>query len=77
MAKSKTDNFLTAIKKYSALEREQIQKDIAEIKEEEIKKAQAKGKREAESYISKQYSINKAAVTSRYSVKNLELICLL
>ncbi|MGN0488940.1 MAG: V-type ATP synthase subunit E [Ruminococcus sp.] len=72
MAKSKTDNFLTAIKKYSALEREQIQKDIAEIKEEEIKKAQAKGKREAESYISKQYSINKAAVTSRYSVKNLE-----
>ncbi len=72
MAKSKTNNFLTAIKKYSALEREQIQKDIAEIKEEEIKKAEAKAEKDVESYISKQYSLNKAAVTSQYSVKNLE-----
>ncbi len=72
MAKNKTDNFLKAIKKYSALEREQIEKDIAEIKEEEIKKAEAKGKKDAESYISKQYALNKSAVTRQYSAKNLQ-----
>lgn len=72
MAKSKTDNFLKAIKKYSALEREQIEKDIAEIKEEEIKKAEAKGRKDAESYISKQYALNKSTVTRQYSAKNLQ-----
>jgi vacuolar-type H+-ATPase subunit E/Vma4 len=72
MAKNKTDNFLKAIKKYSDLERKQIESDIAQIKEAEIKKAEAMGKRDAKAYVTKQYSITNANVTRTYSVKHLE-----
>ena len=69
---NKTDNFLKAINKYSKLERQQIQNDIETVREEELKKAEANGKKMAREYITKEYSAVKTAVTGQYAVKNLE-----
>lgn len=70
--KTKTDNFLKAIKKYSELEREQIEKDFATLKEEEVVKAEKKGEKAAKEYVTKQYSVSKSAVTGEYAAKNLD-----
>ena len=69
---NKTDNFLKAINKYSKLERQQIQNDIETVREEELKKAEANGKKMARDFIAKEYSAVKTAVTGQYAVKNLE-----
>ena len=69
---NKTDNFLKAINKYSKLERQQIQNDIETVRDEELKKAEANGKKMAREYITKEYSAVKTAVTGQYAVKNLE-----
>ena len=69
---NKTDNFLKAINKYSKLERQQIQNDIETVREEELKKAEANGKKMAKDFITKEYSAVKTAVTGQYAVKNLE-----
>ena len=69
---NKTDNFLKAINKYSKLERQQIQNDIETVREEELKKAEANGKKMAKDFIAKEYSAVKTAVTGQYAVKNLE-----
>ena len=69
---NKTDNFLKAINKYSKLERQQIQNDIETVREEELKKAEANGKKMARDFITKEYSAVKTAVTGQYAVKNLE-----
>ena len=69
---NKSDNFLKAINKYSKLERQQIQNDIETVRDEELKKAEANGKKMAREYITKEYSAVKTAVTGQYAVKNLE-----
>lgn len=69
---NKTDNFLKAINKYSKLERQQIQNDIETVRDEELKKAEANGKKMAKDFIAKEYSAVKTAVTGQYAVKNLE-----
>ena len=69
---NKTDNFLKAINKYSKLERQQIQNDIETVRAEELKKAEANGKKMAKDFITKEYSAVKTAVTGQYAVKNLE-----
>lgn len=69
---NKTDNFLKAINKYSKLERQQIQNDIETVRDEELKKAEANGKKMARNFIAKEYSAVKTAVTGQYAVKNLE-----
>ena len=69
---NKTDNFLKAINKYSKLERQQIQNDIETVRDEELKKAEANGKKMARDFIAKEYSAVKTAVTGQYAVKNLE-----
>ena len=69
---NKTDNFLKAINKYSKLERQQIQNDIETVRDEELKKAEANGKKMAKDFITKEYSAVKTAVTGQYAVKNLE-----
>ena len=69
---NKTDNFLKAINKYSKLERQQIQNDIETVREEELKNAEANGKKMARDFIAKEYSAVKTAVTGQYAVKNLE-----
>ena len=69
---NKTDNFLKAINKYSKLERQQIQNDIETVRAEELKKAEANGKKMARDFIAKEYSAVKTAVTGQYAVKNLE-----
>ena len=69
---NKTDNFLKAINKYSKLERQKIQNDIETVREEELKKAEANGKKMAKDFIAKEYSAVKTAVTGQYAVKNLE-----
>lgn len=69
---NKTDNFLKAINKYSKLERAQIQSDIESVRDEELKKAEATGKKMARDYVTKEYSAVKTAVTGQYAVKNLE-----
>lgn len=69
---NKTDNFLKAIKKYSELERQQIEKDIATAKESAFAKAEKKGKRDADSFVAKEKAVSLAAVTREYAEKQAQ-----
>ena len=45
-SKNKTDNFLKAIKKYADEQRSAMQTEVAQLKEEKLKEATEKGRRQ-------------------------------
>lgn len=62
---TKTDNFLTAIKKHAEKQRQSIQTEVKHIKEEKIKEAEKKGKLDSEKYISDKLEAKKNEETSK------------
>ncbi len=69
---NKAGSFLEALKKYSEKERQQTLDEAAAEKAEQLKKADEKGKADADRYVKKLISAKKVAITSEYSVKILE-----
>ncbi len=51
---AKTDNFLNAIKKYAQQQRSAMRNEVEQLKEEKIREAQEKGKRDSEKYINQE-----------------------
>lgn len=68
----KSDNFFNAIKKYSEEERARIVSEMETQKAEAVKKAEVKGKADADKYVKKLLSAEKSEITGKYAVKNLE-----
>lgn len=69
----KSSNFLNAIKKFNEEERAKVVSEMEDKRAEAVKAAEAKGKEEAEKYIKKHLSAEKAEITGKYAVKNLEI----
>ena len=72
MSDNKSSNFLNAIKKFNEEERAKTLKEMEDKKAEAVKKAEAKGKADADKYVKKLLSSKKSEITGKYAVKNLE-----
>lgn len=72
MSDNKSSNFLNAIKKYNEEERAKVVFEAEEKKREAVKKAEEKGKADADKYIKKIITAEKSEITGEYAVKNLK-----
>ena len=71
MSNNKTGNFLSAIEKYSAQERQAVLQDIQARKAEAVRKAELRGQADSENYIRK-FLASTAEITGEYAIKNIE-----
>lgn len=72
MSNNKTGNFLSAIEKYSAQERQAVLQDIQVRKAEAVRKAELRGQADSENYIRKFLAASTAEITGEYAIKNIE-----
>lgn len=72
MSDYKSSNFLNAIRKFNEEERKKLVSEMETKKDEAIREAKLKGEFDADKYVKKHLSAEKARITGEYAVKNLE-----